>query len=149
MRKTAALFLLFVLALFSLQAQVHKQAVSQHTLLLRSIARGKGIYVQNCLSCHQADGHGLGNMNPPLIQTPYVLGDKVKLITIVLNGFNEDVEINDKKYQNTMPAHDFLKDQQIADVLTYIRNNFTNKASRVSVGEVKKVRAGNKPPASS
>jgi mono/diheme cytochrome c family protein len=149
-KKIAVFFSLFVLSSLGLQAQVkHRAALSARALLARSIARGKNIYVQNCLSCHQADGHGLGNMNPPLIQTSYVLGDKTKLITIVLNGFNEDVEINDKKYQNTMPTHDFLKDQEIADVLTYVRNNFTNKASRVTISEVKKVRATNKPPASS
>jgi len=63
-----------------------------------------------------------------------------------LNGFNEDVDINDQRYSNNMPSHDFLKDQEIADVLTYIRHSFTNKASAVSVAQVRFVRATNKPP---
>jgi len=84
-------------------------------------------------------------MNPPLIKTTYVLGDKTTLIKIVLNGFSENVEINGQTYQNNMASHDFLKDQEIADVLTYVRHSFTNKASAVTASQVKTVRANNKP----
>lgn len=122
-------------------AQTKYKPTSAKARLNAAIARGGKVYVQNCLSCHQADGAGVQNMNPPLIKTTYVLGDKTKLITIVLKGFNEDVEINDQTFSNTMAPHDFMTDQQIADVLTYVRNSFTNKASRVTVAEVKKVRA--------
>jgi mono/diheme cytochrome c family protein len=82
-------------------------------------------------------------MNPPLVKTTYVLGDKSKLIKIVLNGFDEDVEINGETYSNTMAAHDFMKDQEIADVLTYVRNSFGNKASAVTAAQVKVTRATN------
>lgn len=101
---------------------------------------GKTVYAQNCLSCHQADGGGVPNMNPPLIKTDYVLGDKNRLIKIVLNGFNERVEIEGEMYNNVMPALNHLTDKQIAAVLTYVRNNFGNKASAVTPVEVKKAR---------
>jgi len=58
-----------------------------------------------------------------------------------LNGFSEDVEINGGTYSNTMPSHDYLKDHEIADVLTYVRNSFGNKANAVTTAEVTKVRA--------
>ena len=90
-----------------------------------------------------ADAGGVQNMNPPLIKTSYVLGDKTRLINVLLNGM-EDQEIDGESYQNVMPAHDFLTDQQIADVLTYVRNSFGNKASAVQVGEVKTARAAKK-----
>ena len=106
-----------------------------------SVQAGKKIFVQYCLSCHQADGGGVQRLNPPLIKTPYVLGDKNRLINIVLKGFSEDVEIDGEYYSNTMPAHDFLKDQEIADVLTYVRNSFGNKASAVKLAEVTSARA--------
>jgi mono/diheme cytochrome c family protein len=108
------------------------------------MAAGKKVYSTICISCHQADGGGVPNMNPPLIKTTYVLGNKSKLISILLNGFNENVEINGNTYSNTMPSQDFLKDQEIADVLTYVRNSFGNKASAVTVAEVKKGRAAKK-----
>jgi mono/diheme cytochrome c family protein len=142
-KKTTAVLSLFMLISLSLQAQV-KHKKSTHSSLAASIANGKNIYVQNCATCHQADGGGIGNMNPPLIKTTYVLGDKTKLIKIVLNGFSENVEINGQTYQNNMASHDFLKDQEIADVLTYVRNSFTNKASAVTASQVKTVRANNK-----
>jgi mono/diheme cytochrome c family protein len=143
-KRTTLLLSLFTLFSPGLHAQT-KQKKSTHSSLAASIANGKNIYIQNCASCHQTDGGGAGNMNPPLIKTSYVLGDKTTLIKIVLNGFSDNVEINGQTYQNTMASHDFLKDKEIADVLTYVRNSFTNKASAVTALQVKKVRANNKP----
>lgn len=105
-----------------------------------SFNRGKVVYAAQCLPCHQADGGGVPNMNPPLIKTSYVTGDKNTLINILLKGLDKDVEINGDTYSNPMPAHDFLKDQEIADVLTYIRNAFGNKASAVTATEVRRLR---------
>lgn len=111
------------------------------TPLAASIARGKVLYQNICLACHQADGSGVPRMNPPLIKTSFVLGDKTKLITIVLKGLNDDVEIEGEYYSNPMPPQAQLKDQEIADVLTFVRNSFGNKASAVQPAEVKAVRA--------
>jgi len=108
------------------------------------IARGKALYRQYCISCHQENGSGVPRMNPPLIKTEYVLGDKTRLIGILLNGFNEDVEINGDYYSNPMPSQAALKDQEIADILSYVRNSFGNKASTVSAAEVTTVRGAKK-----
>ena len=89
------------------------------------------------------DGSGVPHMNPPLIKTDFVLGKKPALIQVVLKGMQSSVPIDDEYYSNNMPPHDFLKDQEIADVLTYVRNNFGNKASAVTVTEVKTARAKN------
>lgn len=105
-----------------------------------SMERGSIVYASYCLACHQADAGGVPNMNPPLTKTEYVLGDKKRLINILLNGLNEEVKINDDTYSNPMPPHNFLTDDQIADVLTYVRNNFGNKASQVNKPEVAKLR---------
>ena len=142
--KFAPLVLFMMIVNTGLKAQVRHSSRSSSARLALSIANGKVVYTQNCATCHQVDGHGVPNMNPPLIQTTYVLGDKTKLIKIVLNGFNEDVEINGNTYSNTMASHDFLKDQEIADVLNYVRNSFGNKASTVSVAMVKSLRAAKK-----
>ena len=102
---------------------------------------GEIVYKKYCISCHQADGGGVPNMAPPLIETSFVLGEKDSLIKIVLKGL-KNVDINDETYNNPMPAlGSVLKDQQIADVLTYVRNSFGNKASAVMAGDVKEVRA--------
>lgn len=144
--KFTTIFTVLMMLNLCLHAQVKHHAAAHHFSLKTAIAAGQKVYEANCLTCHQADGGGVPNMNPPLVKTEYVLGDKIRLIKIVLNGFSEDVEINGNTYSNNMPSHDFLTDQQIADVLTYVRNSFTNKAPYVSVAQVKAVRATNKKP---
>jgi len=103
--------------------------------------RGLKVYESSCLGCHQADGVGVPSLNPPLTKTKWVLGDKKQLITITLSGMQEPIEVNGETYANPMPAQVHLSDQDIADVLTYIRNSFGNKASSVTAGDVAKVRA--------
>src|SRR5690242_17331898 len=91
-----------------------------------SIERGKAVYAANCLTCHQPDGSGVPMMNPPLIKTKWVLGDKSVLINQVLKGSKNTVEIDGDTFHNTMPAQAHLTDEQIADVITYVRNSFGN-----------------------
>ena len=109
--------------------------------IMASIARGQEVYLQQCLSCHQADGGGVQNLNPPLIKTKYVLGDKTKLIKIVLDGLSGELEVGEETFHNVMAPHRDLSDQEIADVLTYVRNSFGNKASAITPAQVKVVRA--------
>lgn len=105
------------------------------------MTRGKALYMKVCVVCHQKDGGGVPRLNPPLIKTEYVLGDKSRLINIVLKGLNKPLEIEDDTYTNPMPPQAQLTDQQIADVLTFVRNNFGNKAPAITPAEVKAVRA--------
>jgi mono/diheme cytochrome c family protein len=146
------LIILFFLVSFSLPVAAQKKPAPKKPVaksqaaapgLSASVAAGKSIYTQYCLSCHQADGGGVQNMNPPLIKTTWVLGDKTRLSKVLLNGL-QDVDIDGEPYNNVMPSHDFLSDKQIADVLTYVRNSFGNKAPAVTAAEVKAVRATNK-----
>jgi mono/diheme cytochrome c family protein len=111
--------------------------------LKASITRGKAVYESNCLACHQQDGSGVPNMNPPLVKTKWVLGDKKALTRIILKGLQGgEIEIDGDKFHNPMPPQEsVLSDQEIADVLTYVRNSFGNKASMVTVAEVKAIRA--------
>ncbi|HEY6900382.1 MAG TPA: cytochrome c [Puia sp.] len=109
-----------------------------------SITRGKQVYLEQCLACHQVDGMGVQGMNPPLIKTKFVLGDKNTLVKIVLNGM-QGVEIEGEEYHGVMAPHADLTDAQIADVLTYVRNSFGNKARAITAAEVKAIRATNKP----
>jgi mono/diheme cytochrome c family protein len=127
------IFCFFLLACVSLFAQ--------QSSVKASIDRGKKLYEQYCLTCHQADGSGVPKMNPPLIKTSYVTGDKKKLVQWVLKGSTENIPIDGKSYSNNMPPQANLKDDEIADILTYIRNSFGNKASAITVTDVKGIRA--------
>lgn len=81
-------------------------------------------------------------MNPPLIQTSFVLGDNPTLIKVLLNGMSQ-VEIDGESYFNVMPSFSYLTDADIAHVLTYVRNSFGNKASAITVQDVTKARKEN------
>lgn len=116
--------------------------VAQQPVSSSSIQRGKKVYETSCLACHQADGSGVPRLNPPLIKTSYVSGDKKKLIKWVLQGSPDPkIEIDGEYYANNMPPQANLTDAEIADVLTYIRNSFGNKATTVTLGEIKVIRA--------
>jgi mono/diheme cytochrome c family protein len=100
---------------------------------------GAVVFGQYCLACHQTDGGGVPNMYPSLRGTDWVTGDKNRLIMVLLNGL-QNVDIDGESYDNPMPAHAHLTDRQIADVLTYIRVNFTNKADAIRPEEVTALR---------
>ena len=79
-------------------------------------------------------------MNPPLVKTKWVLGDKTTLVRIVLMGMTGEVKVNGDSYHNVMAPHSDLTDQQVADVLTYVRATFGNNAKPITAAEVKAIR---------
>ncbi|HJZ39018.1 MAG TPA: cytochrome c [Bacteroidales bacterium] len=94
------------------------------------------VYTKYCLACHQTNGSGVPGMYPPLTKTEWVEGDKTRLINIMIKGFEGEIEVNGQVYKTAMPSHHYLSDEQIADVLTYIRSSFGNTANAVTVQEV-------------
>lgn len=101
---------------------------------------GKIVYIQFCLSCHMENGEGVPALYPPLTQTEYVLGDKERLIKIILLGQEGPIEVKGQMYNNIMTKLDFLGDKEISEVLTYVRSNFGNNADPVTPEEVRAVR---------
>ena len=117
-------------------------AQSNNKLVAASAARGKTVYLQRCMVCHQADGGGVPKLNAPLDGSSSVNSTNIaKLVKYIVKGFNDRVEIDGEFYENAMPAAADLTDQQIADVLTFIRNSWTNKAGPVTTLQVKQTRS--------
>jgi aldose sugar dehydrogenase len=109
------------------------------------VAPGKIVYDQYCVSCHKSDGNGVAETFPPLQGAEQVLTDKNDLIKIVLHGLSGPVKVKGVEYNQQMPAFAFLSDKEVADVLTYVRYQFGEKASGIEAEEVGKLRAaGNK-----
>ncbi len=102
---------------------------------------GEQIYISRCSSCHQYNGQGLGQDFPPLAGTDWVTGDKKRLITVILEGLSGEIDVNGVTYNGAMPPWEqFLDDEQVAILLTYLRSSWGNSASPVSSEEVKAVR---------
>jgi mono/diheme cytochrome c family protein len=85
------------------------------------VEKGKSVYLKHCQVCHQANGMGVPNAFPPLKGNDRVGGDKQKVIDILLNGLAGPVEVNGLTYDNIMAPYRNLSDNEIADVLNYIR----------------------------
>ncbi|HUQ65570.1 MAG TPA: PVC-type heme-binding CxxCH protein [Flavitalea sp.] len=110
------------------------------------LEKGKEIFNRDgyCGTCHQPDGKGLPASGfPPISQTSFVNGSEERLIKIVLKGLQGPLEVNGNKYAGQVPMTPFeglLNDEEVAAVLTYVRNSFGNKAGPVSADKVKLVR---------
>ena len=101
---------------------------------------GEKIYKTYCVACHLIDGKGDGSRFPPLDSSEYVMGDKNRLINILLNGMQQQITVKGKQYNNIMPSHRFLSDKDLALVLVYVRQNFGNTASEITAEDVTDLR---------
>lgn len=99
---------------------------------------GKEVYELNCANCHQKDGKGLKNLYPPVAGSDY-LKNKEKVIYILKNGLSGEILVNGKKYNQPMPANNQLTNLDIAEVVTYIYNEWNAETKITEVKDVVKV----------
>lgn len=118
---------------------------------LASFHRGKALYAGEavCFSCHGPDGSGVTALGPPLEGSEWVTGKPETLINIMLHGMTGPVTVAGVEYKPTadMPSlgmNPMFTDQKLADIATYVRNEWGNKASAVSPDTVKKQREATK-----
>jgi len=111
------------------------------------IAKGKGVFMQTCFVCHQMEGQGIPSQIPPLAKSDYLMADKERSIRGVIFGQSGEMTVNVKQYNGTMIPLNYLSDEDIANVLTYVRNSFGNSGDAVSVAEVRRIRSEAPPPA--
>ncbi len=102
---------------------------------------GQRLYQTYCMGCHQAEGQGIPGTFPPLAKSDYVLADTGRSIETVVNGLHGPIEVNGQPYNGTMPPMGHLKDEEIAEILSYVRSSWGNAANPVSAAEVAAVRA--------
>ena len=108
--------------------------------LQKNVASDQKLYNTFCGTCHQQNGKGARGRMPPLAGVDWVTGDKNRLIRIVLNGLQGPIEVNGESYNGVMPPHNYLSDNDVATILTYIRRSFGNRASGITPAEVQAVR---------
>jgi mono/diheme cytochrome c family protein len=101
---------------------------------------GRVLYNTYCAACHQGDGKGDNNRFPPLVDSEWVNGNEERLIDIVVNGYQEEMEVGGRTYNGLMPHHRHLDDHAIASILTYVRKRFASENAPVSAVKVAEVR---------
>lgn len=85
------------------------------------VKRGETVYAANCVACHQANGKGAGPIKPLDGAAVVLDADKNKMINVLLNGQNN----------GTMPAWKQLSDTELAAVMTYAKNNWSNQTQQI------------------
>lgn len=108
--------------------------------LKSSITRGKDVYTAQCMSCHMEQGEGIENVYPPLAKSDYMMADKKRSITEVLHGLTGPIKVKGVAYDGVMTGFEMLSDEEVSDVLNYVRNSFGNKGPAVTPEEVKAAR---------
>lgn len=107
--------------------------------LKSSIARGKETYVAYCISCHMEQGEGVEGVYPPLAKSDYLMANKTRSIHQVIYGATGEMKVNGKSYNMDMTGFD-LTDEEVSDVLNYVRNSFGNKGDAVLPEQVRAAR---------
>lgn len=107
----------------------------------KAMVAGKASYA-NCMACHQPTGAGIPGVFPPLAKSNWVNDLEAKeLAKIVIRGLQGEVEVNGTKYASVMaPLAAVMNDQQISDVLVYVKNSWGNTGGYISPEQVKEVR---------
>ncbi|MBM3178616.1 MAG: cytochrome c [Bacteroidetes bacterium] len=130
-------YLLGLITLISVQGLAQKQ---DKQIDDKSLAAGREIYLMNCQSCHMEQGEGLEGVYPPLAKSDYLMADKTRAIQQILKGVSGPITVNGLEYNAEMQGFSF-SDQELADLLNYIRNSFGNKGGATTIDEVRKARS--------
>ncbi|MFA6962489.1 MAG: cytochrome c [Opitutaceae bacterium] len=115
------------------------------------IAAGKKAYMSACVTCHQVNGKGTPGAFPPLAGSEYADGSEERVIRIVLHGLNGPVEVEGNTFNGAMPAFGKVvgggynwNEEKIAQVLTYVRQEWGNKAEPITKAKVAEILAKEK-----
>ena len=98
------------------------------------IVRGKKSYEEHCANCHGMNGEGLKLLIPPLTDPKWVNNDTI--VCIIKNGMDGKIMVNGKEYNGRMTSNDKIENDEIADLVSYIRKEFTKKPQRITMKEV-------------
>lgn len=123
------LFYTFLITAFSLTSY----KLYQQKPLEQSIADGKEIYDDFCLQCHMANGEGVKGAFPPLAKSDY-LNDIDQSIHAIKYGLKGPIKVNGVSYNGNM-INQGLDEEEIADVMNYILNNWGNSSTLIITEE--------------
>lgn len=100
---------------------------------------GKETYSSVCQSCHMADGSGIEGAFPPIANSDYLNENPDRGISAVVHGLSGEITVNGQTYDGVMPSQN-LSNEEVANVVTYILNNFDNEGGKVTPEDVERIR---------
>jgi nitrite reductase (NO-forming) len=105
------------------------------------VKAGQQLFTGTCSVCHQANGEGLPGVFPPLAKSSVIAEDPKRPVHILLHGLSGKLTVNGKEYNSVMPPMSQLNDDEVANIITYVLNNWGNPGGRVDAADVAKARA--------
>jgi len=108
------------------------------------VAKGAVLFRGACAACHQLDGRGQRGLAPPLRDSEWVTGSTDRLIRIALHGVRGPIEVDGSNWDLEMPGQGHLSDDELAQVLSYLRRAFGHTGSCIEKSMVQKVRKATK-----
>ena len=112
----------------------------QNDDLTKSVAKGKDVYTDFCVTCHKPDGTGTPKFFPPLAKADYLTQHRADAIRSVKLGQKGKITVNGIEYNGTMP-NPGLSDEEVMDVMNYVMNSWGNKSKKlVTLDEVKNIK---------
>ncbi len=106
--------------------KVNSEEKIEKSPLESSIERGKKVYANICVACHLPSGKGLPGTYPPLDGSNWLTEKREKSLAAVKFGLSGPIEVNGKLYDNLMTPMG-LSDKEIADVMNFVMNSWSNK----------------------
>ncbi len=106
----------------------------QQINLSESIERGNLVYSSNCSACHMVNGEGLNGVFPPVVQTE-ILKDTPALVKAIVNGVSGKTVVKGVEYNGAMSGYP-LSDEQVADLINYMRNSWGNSGEPVTPADI-------------
>ena len=114
--------------------------VSNERIPKQGLDKGKAAYLANCASCHQPDGKGMTGVFPPLAKSDFLKKPYTDAVKMVIEGGSGKLVVNDVEYNNVMPAMSHISNEDIANIVNYIVNNWGNPGGSISAADVAKIR---------
>jgi mono/diheme cytochrome c family protein len=138
--KTLIIFTAAFFFYFSIESEAKIETYTSQDPLKESIKRGSEIYSDFCLSCHLPAGEGVAGVFPPLAKSDYLMQKRKESIEAIKYGLKGEIIVNGKEYKGNMAALG-LADDEVADVMNYITNNWGNENDKmVTEEEVSKIK---------
>jgi len=101
--------------------------------------QGRNLYQSYCSNCHQPDGSGLGQLYPPLKNSDYMIDSLARTVCLIKYGQKGSIIVNGTEYNQEMPANPDLSNLEIAEIVTFIYNEFGGQRELIDVKEVEKL----------
>jgi cytochrome c551 len=103
---------------------------------------GQALYKLHCANCHQENGQGLAGLYPPIAGSDFLKKNKELILCSMRNGLKDTIMVNGKTYRQPMPANTQLQALDVAEIATYIYNEWGDEKVITDVKSVQKVLEG-------